>query len=244
MVRSVVRFGLAHRQQTGQRAWARVAVLVLPAALIIGAATARAEDPLADSDLSLDTRLLTRGEAARPAPLPVPTSAGPVTGPIPFLEPSYQPAAIPSLPGLVDEPAPAYDADVVVRGGGGFADPNVKVKAMPGMNPNDVVGLIVGNGFRIRFSPGAEEIGTEAGDLLSGLVEKLAADGGSQIEIRAYAGAKPDPANARRISLSRALNIRSFLIDRGIDSKRIALRALGNTSPPDQPADRVDLRIQ
>jgi outer membrane protein OmpA-like peptidoglycan-associated protein len=232
---------LAHRQQTGQRAWARAAVLVLPAALFIGAATARAEDLLAGSDLSLDTRLLTRGEAVRPAPLPVPTSAGPVTGPIPFLD-SPEPA-IPSLPGVVDEPAPAYDADVVVRGAS-FADPNVKVRPMPGMNPNDMVGLVVGDGFRIRFAPGAEEIGTEAGDLLSGLVEKLAADGASQIEIRAYAGAKPDPANARRISLSRALNIRSFLIDRGIDSKRIALRALGNTSKPDQPADRVDLRIQ
>jgi outer membrane protein OmpA-like peptidoglycan-associated protein len=241
MVRSVVRFGLAHRQQTGQRAWARVAALVLPAALILGAATARAEDPLAAGDLPLDTRILTRGETAPPAALPVPTSAGPVTGPIPFLEPD-QPA-IPSLPGLVDEPAPAYDADVVVRGAG-FADPNVKVKAMPGMAPGDMVGLVVGDGFRIRFNPGTEEIGTEAGDLLSGLVEKLAADGASQIEIRAYAGAKPDPANARRISLSRALNIRSFLIDRGVDSKRIALRALGNTSPPDQPADRVDLRIQ
>ncbi|WP_342236547.1 OmpA family protein [Inquilinus sp. OTU3971] len=231
---------MVHRQQTSQRGWARLAVLVLPAALILGAAAAMAEDPAA-GDLPLDTRILTRGETAPSAPLPVPTSAGPVTGPIPFLEPD-QPA-IPSLPGLVDEPAPAYDADVVVRGAG-FADPNVKAKAVPGMAPGDMVGLIVGDGFRIRFSPGTEEIGTEAGDLLSGLVEKLAADGTSQIEIRAYAGAKPDPANARRLSLSRALNIRSFLIDRGIDSKRIALRALGNTSPPDQPADRVDLRIQ
>jgi outer membrane protein OmpA-like peptidoglycan-associated protein len=232
---------LAHRQQTVQRAWARVAALVLPAALILGAATARAEDPLAAGDLPLDTRILTRGEAAPPAPLPVPTSAGPVTGPIPFLEPD-QPG-IPSLPGLVDEPAPAYDADVVVRGAG-FADPNVKAKAVPGMAPGDMVGLIVGDGFRIRFTPGTEEIGTEAGDLLSGLVEKLAADGASQIEIRSFAGARPDPGNARRLSLSRALNIRAFLIDRGVDSKRIALRALGNTSPPDQPADRVDLRIQ
>jgi outer membrane protein OmpA-like peptidoglycan-associated protein len=237
-----MRFGLAHRQQTGQRAWARVAVLVLPTALILGAATAWAEDPFAAGDLPLDTRILTRGETARQVPLPVPTSAGPVTGPIPFLEP-YQ-SAIPSLPGLVDEPPPAYDADVIVKGSGGFADPNVKVKPLPGMAPNDMVGLIVGDGFRIRFSPGTEEIGTEAGDLLSGLVEKLAADGTSQIEIRSFAGAKPDPANARRLSLSRALNIRAFLIDRGVDSKRIALRALGNTSPPDQPADRVDLRIQ
>jgi outer membrane protein OmpA-like peptidoglycan-associated protein len=232
---------LALRHQTGQRACARAAILALPAALLLGATVALAQEAIDTGDLPLDTRLMTRGEAAPHPSLPVPTSAGPVTGPIPFLEPEQ--AAIPSLPGVVDEPAPAYDADVVIKGAG-FADPNVKVRAMPGMNPGDMVGLVVGNGFRIRFSPGAEEIGTEAGDLLSGLIERLAADGGSQIEIRAYAGAKPDPANARRISLSRALNIRSFLIDRGIDSKRIALRALGNTSPPDQPADRVDLRIQ
>jgi outer membrane protein OmpA-like peptidoglycan-associated protein len=218
-----------------------VTALVLPATLLLGTAAAMAEDPLASGDLPLDTRILTRGEAAPPVPLPVPTSAGPVTGPIPFLEP-YQPA-IPSLPDLVDQPAPAFDADVVVKGAG-FADPNVNVNAVPGMNPGDTVGLVVGDGFRIRFAPGAEEIGTEAGDLLSGLVERLATDDTSHIEIRAFAGAKPDPANARRISLSRALNIRSFLIDRGVDSQRIALRALGNTSPPDQPADRVDLRIQ
>ncbi|MGK9166225.1 OmpA family protein [Inquilinus limosus] len=232
---------MAHRQQTDRRAWTRAAVLVLPAALMLAAATASAEDPLASGELPLDTRLLTRSETAQSASLPVPISAGPVNGPIPFVKPSW--AEIPSLPSLVDEPPPAFDADVIVKGAG-FADPNVKVKAVPGMGPKDMVGLVVGDGFRIRFAPGAEEIGTEAGDLLSGLVERLAADGGSKIEIRAYAGAKPDPAGARRISLSRALNIRSFLIDRGIDSKRIALRALGNTSPPDQPADRVELRIQ
>lgn len=233
---------MALRHQTGQRVWARAAILAVPAALLLAAAASAQQVAVDTGDLPLDMRLLTRGEAAPHPSLPVPTSAGPVTGPIPFLEP-YQPAAIPSLPALVDQPAPAFDADVVVKGAG-FADPNVKVRAMPGMNPNDTVGLVVGNGFRIRFAPGVDEIGTEAGDLLSGLIERLSADSASQIEIRAYAGAKPDPANARRISLSRALNIRSFLIDRGIDSKRIALRALGNTSPPDQPADRVDLRIQ
>jgi hypothetical protein len=241
MFRSVVRFGLVNRRQTDRRVRVRAAILVVPAALLLCAATASAQDATGlGGDLPLDTHILTRGQVTPPRPLPVPTSAGPAAGPIPFLEPAD--SGIPSLPGLPDAPQ-SYDADVTVKGGG-FADTNVKVPADQAMAPSDTVGLVTGSGFRIRFAPGAEEMDNTAGDLLAGLSERLVANAASQIEIRAYAGAKPDPANARRISLSRALNIRAFLIDRGIDSKRIALRALGNTSSADQPADRVDLRIQ
>lgn len=216
------------------------AVLVVPAALLIGGGAAAQVLSGAD-DLPLDTRILTRGEARTPPPLPVPTSAGPASAPIPFLEP--QVSGIPSLPGFADEAPDFRDADVVVKGKG-FSDPDVKVASLPDMAPGDKVGLVSGNGFRIRFTPGAEELDTEAGDLIAGLSERLMADTSTKIEIRAYAGAKPDPASARRISLSRALNIRAFMVDRGIANTRIAVRALGNTSAPDQPADRVDLRIQ
>ncbi|MGO4728489.1 MULTISPECIES: OmpA family protein [unclassified Inquilinus] len=231
---------MTNRRETGRRVRLSAAALLVPVALLLGISAAAAQD--AAGDLVLDTRILSGGEAQRPQPLPVPTSSGPVTGPIPFLEPSVRQAGIPSLPQLPDAPS-SYDADVMVKGAG-FADPNVKVAAMPEMAPGDTVGLVPGNGFRIRFAPGVEEMDTTAGDMLSGLSERLVADATSQIEIRAYAGPKPDPAGSRRVSLSRALNIRAFLIDRGIDNKRIAIRALGNTSPPDQPADRVDLRIQ
>lgn len=240
MFRSIERFGLANRRQTGRRAWPRAAAFAVPAALLLGSAAA--QDAPGAGDLPLDTRILTRGQVSAAPSLPVPTSAGPASGPIPFLEPST-PTEIPSLPSLLDTPPLSHDADVTVKGAG-FADPNVKVAPMAPMAPGDTVGLVSGDGFRIRFAPGAEEIDAAAGDLLAGLSERLVADASTRIEIRAYAGARPDPANARRISLGRALNIRALLIDRGIDNTRIAVRALGNTSAPDQPADRVDLRIQ
>ena len=60
----------------------------------------------------------------------------------------------------------------------------------------------------------------------------------------AYAQGDPDQAsNARRLSLSRALAVRSFLIDQGVHSSRIEVRALGN-KVTDGPPDRVDLVVQ
>ena len=48
-------------------------------------------------------------------------------------------------------------------------------------------------------------------------------------------------AAARRLSLSRALQVRSYLIDQGVRSTRIDVRALG-ANVPSGPADRVDIK--
>jgi len=44
----------------------------------------------------------------------------------------------------------------------------------------------------------------------------------------------------RRLSLSRALAVRAFLIDQGVRSTRLDVRALGDKTG-DGPADRVDI---
>ena len=49
-------------------------------------------------------------------------------------------------------------------------------------------------------------------------------------------------SQARRLSLSRALTVRSYLISQGVRSTRIDVRALGARAS-DGPADRVDLLI-
>ena len=46
----------------------------------------------------------------------------------------------------------------------------------------------------------------------------------------------------RRLSLSRALAVRTFLIDNGVRSTRIDVRALGDKAP-DEPANRVDVSL-
>ena len=59
----------------------------------------------------------------------------------------------------------------------------------------------------------------------------------------AYAAGTPeDPSTARRLSLSRALAVRSALMADGVTSSRIYVRALGATGG-DEPPDRVDLAV-
>lgn len=63
------------------------------------------------------------------------------------------------------------------------------------------------------------------------------------MQLLAYAGGNELSASkARRLSLSRALAIRSYLIGKGLRSTRIDVRALGNKVPGGQP-NRVDLKL-
>ena len=64
-----------------------------------------------------------------------------------------------------------------------------------------------------------------------------------RVQLIAFASAEErSEAKARRLSLSRALEVRSYLIRKGIASTRIDVRALGNQASSGSP-DRVDLAI-
>ena len=61
-----------------------------------------------------------------------------------------------------------------------------------------------------------------------------------RVQLLAYAeGTSETASQARRLSLSRALAVRSFLINEGVRSTRMDVRALGNQAESG-PADRVD----
>ena len=65
----------------------------------------------------------------------------------------------------------------------------------------------------------------------------------TRVQLMAYARSENLSASrARRLSLSRALAVRSFLIAKGIRSTRIDVRALGRKSGT-EPANRVDVNI-
>lgn len=76
-------------------------------------------------------------------------------------------------------------------------------------------------------------------------VGDAAADPGLRFQLLAYARAGGASASkARRLSLSRALAVRSYLMESGIAGNRIDVRALGaSDSAGDAPRDRVDVRI-
>jgi outer membrane protein OmpA-like peptidoglycan-associated protein len=78
-----------------------------------------------------------------------------------------------------------------------------------------------------------------AGDLNAAMTSS-----GSRVQILAYGGARGDKgSDARRLSLKRALAIRQVLIDDGVASERIDVRAMGGADDGG-PADRVDVYIK
>ncbi len=73
-------------------------------------------------------------------------------------------------------------------------------------------------------------------------VAKLKAEESLRVNIVAYASAAADQAStARRVSLSRALSVRAYLIDNGINNLRINVQAEGDKNPAGGAADRVEL---
>jgi len=93
---------------------------------------------------------------------------------------------------------------------------------------------------RVLFSNGSADL-TDAGRReLAQLADRLGREGDGRIQLLAYADGTPEnESQARRLSLSRALAVRSFLIDRGIRSTRVNVQALG-IKGAGGPADRVD----
>lgn len=98
--------------------------------------------------------------------------------------------------------------------------------------------------LRILFSGADAAVGPQGTALIMGLSQRLNRDESLRLQIRAYAGGTPEAATqARRLSLDRALAVRSMLIDQGVRGTRIDIRALGN-SAPEEPRDRVDIIVE
>ena len=94
----------------------------------------------------------------------------------------------------------------------------------------------------IEFAAGAADLTPAARSALDAVAKALAGDEGKRVQLVAYATGAADEANqARRISLSRALNVRAYLIDHGVRNTRMDVRALGNRPDGSKPADRVEI---
>lgn len=91
------------------------------------------------------------------------------------------------------------------------------------------------------FKPSETTLPSEHHASLTALAERMKQDPALRISVVAHATGSGDQAsNARRMSLARALAVRAYLIDQGIDNLRINVQAEGGKNAGDQP-DRVDL---
>jgi len=97
---------------------------------------------------------------------------------------------------------------------------------------------------RLLFGDGSAELTARAAGQLNELANELLGNADARVQLLAYAKASDDGSSkARRLSLSRALAVRAYLIEKGIRSTRMDVRALGSGFT-DGPADRVDVLPQ
>jgi outer membrane protein OmpA-like peptidoglycan-associated protein len=95
----------------------------------------------------------------------------------------------------------------------------------------------------VTFGTGQADLSPASAAAIKDVVESAPAGDGTTFNVVAYAAGTPeDPSTARRLSLSRALAIRSALMADGIASSRIYVRALGAATGAEDP-DRADLAV-
>jgi outer membrane protein OmpA-like peptidoglycan-associated protein len=99
----------------------------------------------------------------------------------------------------------------------------------------------------ILFAAGATDPAVTAVQSIKVLAGDLSAsltDGSARIQLLAYGGQRGEKSSdARRLSLKRALIIRQLLIDNGVPSERVDVRAMGGVDD-NGPADRVDVYLR
>ncbi len=101
--------------------------------------------------------------------------------------------------------------------------------------------LDLGN-FRsvILFDRTAADLQGDAEDTLDRVAASLRGNN-IRVQLRAFGGGMADRTHtARRLALRRALSVRNYLMDQGIDQERITVRAMGGASDGG-PTDRVDI---
>lgn len=167
--------------------------------------------------------------------------AAPQTAPMappPAPQALTQSAADAQMPQAIQQ-APATAGSVVVQ-----LPPKLE-ELQPGVAslPPSTGPLTDGDNMRIVFEHDSSKLPTDAREALKTLSSRMSQQDGLRLQLLAYAGGTDTSASAaRRLSLSRALAVRSYLIENGVRSTRIDVRALGNKST-ESVTERVDITI-
>mgnify|MGYP002819379588 CR=1 FL=1 len=194
----------------------------------------RLEGPLANRGIALTA------PTARSAPPVRPASTAPLTAlaaapkPPAAAEPAPAMAAA-TAPEVTPPPAPAAPTSTPLADSP--PPPPAQTAAVPPVSVSD------GDETRIIFDAGSANLTDVAKAELDALARTLKSNSGVRVQLQAYAtGTDESAPDARRLSLSRALKVRSHLIDQGVRSTRMDVRALG-VKAEGGPADRVDAVI-
>lgn len=105
------------------------------------------------------------------------------------------------------------------------------------------IDLKPGRALRLEFADGESKLTASAKSDLKLIGDKVRDNANFRVQLLAFAGGKDlSPSKARRMSLARALSVRSQLIESGLRSTQIDVRALGDKTT-DKPVNRVDVNF-
>ncbi|TAD91456.1 MAG: hypothetical protein EAZ99_02025 [Alphaproteobacteria bacterium] len=169
--------------------------------------------------------------AAAPAPAaapPAPAAAPPAPRPAPqAAAPAPQPAPAPAPP----RPAPPQAAAPRP------APPPPVVASLPSQR------LGGGEVVRLPFAAQDTSVSPAAQRVLAPVIERMRADPDLRVIVRGFAAAQPDqPAMARRLGLSRAMEVRNAFAAAGIAAQRAVVQAPPPVEGDSQP-DRVEIEL-
>lgn len=203
--------------------------------------------------------------APKPAPKPTATaSSSPAPAapkaPAPAVPPAQKPAAkapatasapppppkVPEAPKVPPPPPPAAASNPAPAPAPPPA-PKEQVASAPATAPTPAPAAAPSaqgaTTTRVIFPAGESQVPDAAKAAMLPVIDSLKGDDTLRLQLKAFAAGGGDSANsARRLSLSRALAVRAYLIDNEIASTRMDVRALGDRSEGG-PADRVDLVV-
>jgi outer membrane protein OmpA-like peptidoglycan-associated protein len=226
------------------------------------ASTPTATEEAAAAQVAAAEAVLESAPAAPATPAPAETqvaAAEPVPAPTPPAEPEAVPASVPSpaasapaaataaapaaAPAGSETPSATTEAPAAEAPAAEQPTEQVASAEAPAETAPDTSGSAVlpAGGTRIVFEPGSDDLPQGATADLDALAEKMIGDQNIKVQVLAYSSGTPDAeSQARRKALARGLEVRKYLIGKGVRSNRIDVRALG-TKSEGNPADRVDI---
>ena len=151
-----------------------------------------------------------------------------------------QPTPLVPPPPPAVAPAPPSAPSVAAVSDAPRAMASIDTPTTPVSPPSSVA---TGSPLSIAFGSDSSQLPEDSKGRLDGVVRSMTGNDRLRAQIIAYAAGTSDTASqARRLSLSRALAVRAYLIEKGIASTRLDVRALGYQVEGGSP-DRVDISV-
>lgn len=155
-----------------------------------------------------------KASVVQPAPRPVSVAVA-----TPKASPASAPPAVPN-PAAAPKPAPETAPPAAAPSAtpaAPSAAPAAPEQKMAALAPQPPAPARVPLTASLIFPPRSAELSDSSRTELDRLIKSISDRGLRQVELRSYAGnSEPD---SRKVSLARALNVRTYLIDKGVKSK-------------------------